>query len=291
MKFPKFKWPSDEIKVFGLFGYPLGHSLSAEMHNAAFRAVGMPAIYLPFERNPKQFLKLVRSKRRMILDGFNLTIPHKESILPYLNKIDPAAKFIGAVNTVKRSGNQWAGYNTDAFGFSEGLREVKFQARGKKAVILGAGGGARAAIVALLKSGISEVVIVNRTLMHGKNLAIEFQRKFPNATLRSAPENCLKGELENTNLLVNATPIGIRQNDRSIVSRSQFPKKRILVYDLLYHFKETSLLKLASRLGNRIKNGETMLLMQGAKAFEIWTGRKAPVKVMRKALQNAIRAV
>lgn len=283
-----FRGPSDAIKVYGLFGYPLRHSLSAEMHNAAFRTLGIPAIYLPFERNPKQFLKLVRSKRRMILDGFNLTIPHKESILPYLNKIDPAAKLVGAVNTVKRDGNHWTGYNTDVFGFLAGLKEAKFHPRGKKAVILGAGGAARSVIVALAKSGIREIVIINRTSKRGKSLAREFKKKFPKIIFRNVVWG-LKLELENSNILVNATSIGLKSKDRSLIRKSDFPKRKILVYDLIYHMSKTPLLKLASRLGHKIKNGETMLLMQGARACEIWTGKKAPLNVMRKALQDAIR--
>ncbi len=288
MKFPNFKGPSDEIRVYGLFGFPLGHSLSAEMHNAAFRALGMAAIYLPFERSSKQFLKLACSKKRMILDGFNLTIPHKESILPYLNQIDPAAKLAGAVNTVKRDGNRWTGWNTDVFGFLAGLRESKFHARGKKAVILGAGGAARAVMVALLKSGVREIAVINRTQSRGKSLAREFQKKFRKAAIRNAAKTRLKQELANTDLLVNSTSVGLKAGERGLLSKSDFPKRKILVYDLIYH-KKTPLLKLAGRLGHRVQSGETMLLMQGVKAFEIWTGKRAPVNVMRKALKDAIR--
>lgn len=288
MKFPKFKGPKDEIKVYGLFGFPLAHSLSADIHNAAFRELGMPAIYLPFERSRSQFLKLIHSKKRMILDGFNLTIPHKETILPYLDKIDPTAKLVGAVNTVKRIGNQWIGYNTDVFGFLAGLKEAKFRANGKKAVVLGAGGAARAVVAALSKYGIHEIVVVNRTSSRARLLVNEFRTKLRKVILRNASASSLKQELENADILVNATSVGLKLKDFTVLLKSDFPKRKILVYDLIYHVEKTPLLALASRLGHKIRNGETMLLMQGAKAFEIWTGKKAPINVMRKALRDAV---
>ncbi|MBI4388109.1 MAG: shikimate dehydrogenase [Candidatus Omnitrophica bacterium] len=280
---------NDEIKVFGLFGCPLSHSLSPAMHNAALKALGIPGMYFVFERNQKQFLNLVRTKKKMILDGFNVTIPYKELVMPFLDVTDQLAKIAGAVNTVKRVNNRWFGYNTDIVGFQSGLLEARFRARGKKAVILGAGGAARAVLVALANQKIREVYFFDVRSEKSNQVVREFQRRFPK--VRMVPLKGLdevKRELQNADLLVNASGVGLKKNDSSPIPDSFFPRKRILVYDLIYHPKEPVLLKQAKRLGHRVMNGETMLVQQGARAFEIWTEKKAPVLLMRKALRNAL---
>jgi len=280
---------NEEIKVFGLFGYPLKHSLSAPMQNAALRKLKIPGIYFAFERNRKTFRRLIRSRKRMILDGFNLTVPHKEEIIPYLDSMDPVAKKVGAVNTVKRIGNRWIGYNTDVYGFQQGLREARFKPRGKSAVLLGSGGAARAVMAALGGSGIRRVSIWNRTAGKRNSLIRDFRRKYSRTQFTEIQGRAdLRNALCDANLLVNATSVGLKKSDPTLVSRSTFPKRPILVYDLIYGRKKTKLVSLARRLGHRTVEGETMLLHQGAKALEIWTNRKAPIGVMRKALKHAL---
>ena len=279
----------NDIKVFGLFGYPLSHSVSPEMHNAALRAARISGMYFAFERKKNDFLHLIRSKRRMILDGFNLTIPYKELILPYVDQLDPAAKLAGAVNTVLRTGNRWIGYNTDIDGFLAGTRSVRFNPRGKKAVVLGAGGAARAVVAALSIARVRQIGIFNRTVRKGSLLAREFKRKFPRITIKNIRDQKEAArELETADVLVNATSVGLHKSQSSPIPVSLLPTRKILVYDLIYRPKETKLLKAAKRRGHRALNGEMMLLHQGARAFEIWTKRKAPVLIMQRALQHAL---
>ncbi len=283
---------NEDIKVFGIFGFPLSHTLSPLMHNQALRALQIPGIYFAFERNRNQFLRLLRPRKKWILDGFNLTIPHKETILPYLDATDASAKLVGAVNTVKRVGNRWIGYNTDVYGFSKSLSEASFKAKGKKAVILGAGGGARAVLAALLKLGAKEIVIFNRTSSKSGRLVNEFQKKFRRSRIKNIQHrNDLRVEFQNTDLLVNATSVGLKPGNTPPIPVSFLPrKKRMLVHDLIYGRRKTKLLQAAKRLGHRTADGEAMLLYQGARAFEIWTGKKAPLKTMRKALHDGILA-
>lgn len=281
---------NEDIKVFGLFGFPLSHSLSPLMHNVALRSLGIPGMYFAFERNRKRFLRLMRSRKKMILDGFNVTIPYKELALPYMDRLDGSAKMTGAVNTVLRTGNRWAGYNTDLDGFRAGLREAKFNPRGKKAVLLGAGGAQRAVLVALAQAGICAVSVYDLVPGKGKAFVNSFRAKFPKVKITLVETAAgIKEELTDADLLVNGTGVGLKKKDCSPIPSAYYPKKRLLVYDLIYKPQEPALLKQARRLGHRTVNGETMLLYQGVRAFEIWTKRKAPVDVMRKALRDGLR--
>ena len=282
---------TDEIKVFGLFGFPLTHSVSPAMQNAALRSLKIPGIYLPFERTVNHFLKLLRTRKKFVLDGFNLTVPYKELILPYLDRLDRSAKLANAANTIKRKGNQWIGYNTDIDGFNAGLKESKFRVRGKRAVILGAGGAARGVVAALGIGGIREIGIYNRTKQRALQLVNEFQVKFPKTQIRAIrTKNELKERLKTADLLVNATSLGLKPSDPNPLP-VPFPKNRLLVYDLIYGKRKTRLLAQAKRAGNRTVSGETMLLYQGVKALEIWTARKAPIAVMKKALYDALKRI
>jgi shikimate dehydrogenase len=268
------------------------------MHNAAFKALGLNAYYLFLDSSPREFQKLLRLKKRLPLSGFNLTVPHKESILPFLDSVSSAVRQVGACNTVIVRKGRWRGENTDVYGFLKSLEEKKFNLREKDALVIGAGGAARAVIFALLSQGARSLVILNRTLSKARKLAEEFSRDYPDCLLGAAsltPENA-KTFLAGKHLIVNTTTIGIRKSDPSPVAEKDFPKalfkkRQALVFDLVYppsHASngQTELLRVAAKKGYAVQNGLTMLLYQGARAFELWTGRKAPVTVMRKALQN-----
>ena len=281
---------NDEFLVVGLFGFPLKHTLSPAMHNAAFRASGIPGIYFAFERNKSRFLKLIRSRKRMILDGFNLTVPYKETILPYLDSMDADAKLTGAVNTVRRVNNRWIGHNTDVIGFRKSLRDAGFSASGKRVVVLGAGGAARAVLVVLASQGARKIVVGNRTVSKAKKLIHEFQKKFHRIEWQAASNRReMEAALQDAHLVVNATSLGLKPADPLPVSAGALPKRGMLVYDLIYRPKVTRFLRLARSKGHRIMNGERMLLYQGARAFELWTGQKAPLNTMKKALHDALR--
>ena len=279
-----------DLKLYGIFGYPLGHTVSPAIQNRAFEICKLKAIYFAFERPPARFRFLMRNRKSLVLDGFNVTVPFKEIIIPYLDQLSREAKIVGAVNTVKKQNGRWLGYNTDIAGFLAGLRKIGFKLRGKSAVILGAGGSARAIVYALAQNGVREISIVNRTGSRAQNLIRKFRRLLPKVqwTACDFKSDNWRHALSRAHLLVNTTKVGLKKNDPLLVSKKLFPKRRILVYDLIYKPRQTPLLHVAAQLGHQVINGETMLLYQGAKAFEIWTGKRAPIAEMRKALRNAL---
>ncbi len=281
-----------ELKVYGIFGFPLGHTVSPAIQNCAFEYYKLKSIYFAFERPPARFRFLMRNLKSLVLDGFNVTVPFKENVVLSLDRLSPEAKTIGAVNTVKKEKGRWIGYNTDTYGFLAGLHAANFKSRGRSVLIFGAGGSARAVAYGLAKSGIREVFIANRTQARAQSLVNRFRKAFPKVQWSVSG---LKGEkfqsaLLKSELVVNCTKVGLKKSDRSLIAKNLFPKRKILVYDLIYKPRRTKLLSIASALGHKTVNGETMLLHQGAKAFEIWTGKSAPVQKMRKALQDALRS-
>lgn len=259
------------------------------MHNSAFKALGVNAYYLFLETAPDGFRRLLREKKRLPLSGFNLTVPHKEMVLPFLDKTSPEVRLIGACNTVRINGSRWEGHNTDAYGFLKGLEEKKFHPKGKDVIVIGAGGAARAVIFVLLSQGVKSLVVLNRTLSKAEKLVRGFSSRFPDSLYGAArldPEN-IRTFLPGKHLIVNTTSVGLKAGEGSPVSSKDFPRVtgRVLAYDLIYG-PRTSFLKIAQAKGCRTQDGLAMLLHQGAKAFEIWTGKKAPGGVMRKALRK-----
>src|SRR3989338_3498031 len=281
-----------DIQIFGIFGFPLGHTISPAIHNAAFDVYGLKAFYSVFERPPVRFRFLMRNLKSILLNGFNVTVPYKEAVIPYLDRIDPMARKIGAVNTVKKEGGAWVGYNTDYEGFLAGLKQMRFSPKGKTAVILGAGGAARAVSFWLSHQGIRRLVIFDVIEKKAQDIVRAYRRFYPAVewVIRPMKDEYLEPVLKEADLLVNATPVGLHAGDPLIIKKSFFPKRKILVYDLIYRPRLPRFLKLAKSLGHSVVNGETMLLMQGARAFEIWTEKKAPVQVMRKAMDDVLRA-
>lgn len=280
------------MKIFGIFGYPLKHTLSPAMQNAAFREIGLSAGYLAFELDPRTFRNVAKQLACTPLQGFNVTIPYKELILPYLKKVSPEAVMIGAVNTVKRRGNAFWGYNTDVFGFRRSLRETGVKPAGKKIVILGAGGAARACVAGLIQENARAISLFNPDFDfdRARKLKRHFEEKIrrPLISIFKIEASALKRELEGASVLINATSVGLKKEDPVLITPGLLPKKKILVFDLIYKPAETPLLRLARLKGHKTRNGLEMLLYQGAKAFEIWTARKAPVKLMRQALLSAL---
>ena len=253
------------------------------MQEAAFRSLGVKAFYLPFEVEPEKFHSLMRRREDLLLDGFNVTVPYKEKVSCYLDRLSPSAQAMGAVNTVVRKGKSWVGFNTDETGFVASLEhEGKFQPRGKEVLIFGAGGSARAVAYGLARRGAKRIAIVNRTASRAKKIISQYQKLFP----RVKWVGTLEG-IESADLVVNATSVGLKQSDPSLVSPKDFPKKTFFV-DLIYNPPETKFLRLARKSGHRVLNGLGMLVYQGAEAFRLWTGKKAPVEIMRQAVQKVI---
>ncbi len=282
------------FKLYGIFGPPLSHTLSPVMHEAAFRKLGIAANYIVLELVPAFFKKLMNQSSKLSLSGFNVTVPYKETVMKYLDSVRPEARAIGAVNTVFKQGKRWVGTNTDMEGFLTALmKDGGFRPSGKKAVILGAGGAARAVVYGLARKGVREVLIADCFPGKARKIASDMRKLFKrvgyHAVAAGTPE--VKEALQKADVIINATPIGLKSQDPRVVPESWIPKsgaKKMFFMDLIYNPAMTPFLKVAKKKGHRTLNGLGMLLYQGARALEHWTGRKAPVSVMRQALLQAL---
>ncbi len=283
------------FKLYGIFGHPLRHTLSPVMHEAAYRKLGISAFYLAFDLDRPHFRGAMRRISRLPLSGFNVTVPHKEEVMRYV-RLTPEAKAIGAVNTVFRKGARWFGANTDVQGFLDSLsRDGKFHARGKSALVLGAGGGARAVVYGLAKTGARTVVIVNRRIQRAQRIIRDYKRFFPNTELRAITlrNGAVRKHVQASHLVVNTTSVGLKPKDGSVLPASFIPKttaaNRKLFFDLIYHPAPTAFLRAARSKGHRILSGEGMLIHQGAHAFRLWIRKKPDLSVMRQALNQALK--
>lgn len=274
-------------KLLGVFGYPVEHSLSPAMHNAAIAALGLPHLYIPFSVQPEDIGPAIRSLIALGIIGVNLTIPHKERVLPFLDQIAPEAREVGAVNTVHNDGGRLVGYNTDGEGFVRPLEAQGFDLKGRETVVLGAGGAARSVVFRLAREGAS-ITLVNRTRARADKLAADVRGAVPGAGMDCLdPDDTagLKRALVGAELLVNTTSAGMspRKSEMPPVPPDAL-HSGLLVYDLIYNPRETRLLAAARQVGARTLNGVPMLVHQGAAAFEIWTGARPPVEVMERAV-------
>ncbi len=279
------------MKQVGLIGHPVAHSLSPQLHQAAFDALGIDARYALWETRQNGLAERIASLRSPDVLGANVTIPYKQDVMPLVDECDPLAARIGAINTIVNYGGRLVGYNTDAPGFIRALAEfAAFDCRGKKVVILGTGGAARAAAVALLESEVEEVMLLGRTEEHINELlhhlrtltAMMHGTARVNGALLKSPE--INRFLSAADLVVNATPIGLMADDTTLLLNIDVLPTTSLVMDMIFNPPLTPLLRVARAHGYYVLNGLSMLLYQGTLAFEIWTGRTAPIEVMRTAL-------
>jgi len=255
------------------------------MHNAAFAALGLNWRYLAFEVDPKNLRTAIEGARAMGFAGINLTVPHKLLAVDMVNMLDESAMKWGAVNTILFNKKGATGFNTDADAIVTALREdLKLELRGAKVLLLGAGGAGRTAALKLAAEHVAELFLVNRTETKADAVAGEIIERFPSVKVSVGYPN-------NTpvDLVINATSLGLQADDASPLDEKQFSLKQTrYVYDMIYRPAETALLKSAKAAGCRTANGLGMLLHQGAKAFEIWTGQPPPLDVMRRALEQNI---
>ena len=270
-------------KIYGVLGYPVKHSFSPPMHNAAFSTLKINAEYRLFEIKPEDLKEFFGSLKEKNIWGLNVTIPHKEKVIPFLDSLSDEARLIGAVNTIRVSANALEGFNTDGEGFLRHLtEELGFSPRGKIIAVIGAGGAARAISVYLIKALPKKMSVYDIDKNKTSVLVEHLKNNFKNIEFIAA--DSIPGlNIKDCDLLVNATPIGMIETDPCLVD-GKFMHKNILVYDLIYNPKETRLLAQAKKVGAKISNGLGMLLYQGMLSFEIWTGQKAPKEVMQKAL-------
>jgi len=269
------------VKTYCIIGDPIHHSLSPGMQNAAFSALGLNCTYIAFKVTSNELEASVQSLRSIEIAGFNVTIPHKVSIIKYLDELDNKAKRAGAVNTVNNIEGVFKGYNTDIDGFIEPLRRRKVDFEGMNVLLLGAGGAARAIVAALAEEkGVDKIVIANRDLKKATDLA----RTGKSFGLRCEPLSFEKilSISPAADMIVNATSIGLSNEPAPI--DSDHIKKGSIVYDIIYRPVVTDLIDQAKLAQASVVYGYEMLLEQGAKAFEIWTGLEAPRDVMKRNL-------
>jgi shikimate dehydrogenase len=273
-------------KLYGLVGFPVKHSLSPCMHNAAFTKLKIKAKYKLFELQSEQLGDFLGNLKKNNISGFNVTIPYKEKVLPLLDIKSPGVREIGAVNTVVvTKDKKLKGFNTDFAGFIRHLKELKVTPR--KAAIIGAGGAAKAVCFALGKSKVEEICIYDIDAYKSLGLVSQFKDVF-GRTKFSAVARIEELNLRDKDLLVNASPVGMRPLDPCLIEDMML-HKNLFVYDLIYNPVETKLLAAAKKAGIRFSNGLGMLLYQGVICFEHFTGKKAPVETMRAALEKGVK--
>ena len=276
-----------KAELVGVLGYPVAENPTCVMQEAAFAALGLNWRYLTMEVKPKDLPDAIRGVRALGMKGINLTIPHKVAVIPLLNDIDTDAQIIGAVNTVYRQGDRLIGANTDGKGFLRGLREAQIEPKGKRVVVLGAGGAARAITFELAFAGASGLTIVNRSEERGQQLTTALRENTTTA-VQFIPWSGTYVVPPDADVLVNATSIGLYP-DVEMMPHISLDQTRpdLFVCDVIPNPPDTRLMQLARSRGLRTLNGLSMLVHQGTIGFELWTGQTAPEEVMKEALRKA----
>lgn len=277
-----------KTKLLGIIGEPIEHSFSPVMHNAALAHLHKDYVYLPFPVKLTDLSQAIKGFAAIDLVGFNVTIPHKQNIIPYLDVISPEASMIGAVNTVWRSQQGWQGTNTDVYGFIFPLQQLERNWQNITPVVLGNGGAARAVVGGLLSLGCEKIYIIGRDINKLEKFKNSWQTAVKTALLVRHWEN-LEEIIANTELLINTTPVGMYpQIDASPISANLIKKLQpgAIAYDLIYTPNPTKFLQAAQRQGAVVIDGLEMLVQQGAKSLEIWLNQPAPLEIMRKSLKD-----
>lgn len=276
-----------KTKIIGILGWPVDHSLSPTMHNEAFAALALDYCYIPLPVPPTHLQQAVEGIKSMGFIGVNVTIPHKVTIMPYLDELDSSAKLVGAVNTIVIKNGKCIGYNTDAQGFIQSLLAKNITIKDKTAVIMGAGGASRAVVAGLIQHGIANIMIGARNVTKGQ----EFIKKFPDYHhLQSCDwqAEIFSNAIKECDLLINCTPVGMEvSHNASLPVNWQDVRPTVAVCDLIYNPPLTPFLIAAKQRGHVIINGAGMLIEQGALAFELWTGQQAPRHIMHAMITKS----
>jgi shikimate dehydrogenase len=279
------------MKRLCVIGDPVGHSLSPLMHNAALEHLGLHKEFV-FEKHKVSaqelagFVKLVRQKEFV---GLSVTMPHKNTIIPFLDELSLEAKIIGAVNTVTLNGCRLVGHNTDGTGCVKALEAAKAPIKGQVVVVLGAGGAAGAIAVSLCMQGAKRLYILNRTLKKAKAVA-ELARKVSDTDIYAMDLDLIEEALAHADILINATTVGMKSSQKKTIVPMGSIKRKMTVMDIVYSPAQTTLIKDAKRVGAMTVLGTEMLLHQGALQFKLFTGKDAPIEVMRTALKKNLEA-
>ena len=272
--------------LYCLLGHPARHSISPRMHTTAAKLLGVNMVYLAFDIEPNEIGITVEALRLLQAGGFNLTMPFKRTVIPYLDRITKASELSGAVNTVINKDGVLIGDTTDGIGYLDSLLDSGFDYHGKKMTLLGAGGAATSIAVSAALSGVKRIDIFKR-----KNKTYEETEAFAERINSSTDcdvlvfpmddSDAMQDSIASSDLLTNATNVGMEDDKTSLVPK-EFLRSDLFVSDIIYHPAETTLLSYAKEYGCRYKNGEDMLLFQGAASFKEWTGLQMPVEAIKK---------
>ncbi len=274
-------------QVVFILGHPVSHSLSPTMHNAAFEKVRLPWLYTPLDISLREVGPVVKMMRAFNARGANVTVPYKEKVIAYLDFVEPEAKWLGSVNTIYRKGDQLCGTSTDGEGFLRSLGSWRLKLKGTRGLLIGAGGAAKAVAGALAKSGVKGFYIANRSGAKAAKLMKSLRQKYPKLDIQAIPLKDAAQFVPYSDWIVQSTSLGLKGEASPVALKGA--RQGTLIVDLIYH-RETDFLKQAKRLGLPRLGGLGMLLHQGVLSFERWTGRKAPVDVMHKALVKGLKA-
>jgi len=279
---------SGRTKVCCVIGNPIEHTLSPVMHNAAFEELNLDFVYLAFRVRREELRDAIAGAKSLDFHGLNVTMPHKTAVMNHLDKLDSTARSIGSVNTILNAGGRLVGYMTDGVGAMNALKENGVGLEGKKLLLLGAGGAAKAIAFHVAQKA-KELKILNRTVQKAEALAEVLGKKFNKKVSGNLLSfELVKKELEDANILINATSVGMHPDvARSLVDPSWL-RPDLCVMDIIYNPLETKLAKDAKSVGAKVVSGIEMLVYQGAASFEIWTNHPAPVKAMREAVLNKL---
>ena len=280
-----------KTRICGVIGDPIEHTLSPTMQNAAFNALKLDVAFLAFKVKPAELENAVNGMRALNVRGLNVTMPHKSTVMNFLDRIDLSAQIVNSVNTILNKESKLFGFNTDGVGALKALRENGVEPKGRKVLLLGAGGAARAIAYAMAKES-DELAVLNRTVKPAQEL-VKLLEKTANKKIAAgalSPKE-IEQNLQDSDILINATSIGMKPKaDESLVS-PKFLRPDLAVMDIVYNPIETKLAKDAKAAGAKVVSGVEMLIYQGAASFEIWTGKSAPVEVMRQAALNHLQKV
>lgn len=280
---------SGKTRVCGVIGYPIEHTLSPAMHNAAFEALRLDYVFLAFKVKPKNVADAANGARALNIRGLNVTMPHKTKVISHLDRVDLSAQIVNSVNTILNKENMLFGFNTDGVGAIKALKENGVEIKGRKVLLLGAGGAARAIAYNIAKEA-DELAVLNRTVKPAQALSKLLEQSFNKKIVYgSLSPSDIQKNLQDSDILINATSVGMKPKADVSPVAAKLLHPNLSVMDIVYNPLETKLAKDAKAAGAKVVSGVEMLIYQGAASFELWTGKGAPVAVMRKAALNHLQ--
>jgi len=271
-------------EILCVIGHPIEHSMSPTMHNAAIQELGIDFVYVAYDIHPDNLEKAVQGFRALDIKGINVTLPHKETIMKYLDEIDPIAEKMGAINTIKNEDGYLKGRNTDADGAKKSLLDAGCKISGKKILMLGSGGVARA-LCYILSEEAEKIVLTDIIEERAINLAKEVKDKMNAEVIgKLSSETNVKEEIKDTDILINATPLGMYPKDNASPISKELLHSNLFVFDVVYNPLETKLMREAAEIGCKTLGGLDMLVNQGVLAFEWWTGKSPNSALMKNKI-------